>query len=290
MFAKIETFLSVITKQLELSSKELEVGRRQTSQISYLDALLSCLSIFQLKIPSLLQYDIKRHELNLKNLFGITAPPSDTRLREMLDVVDPELIRPCFKALFNHLRENHYLERYRVLDNYYALSIDGTQHFCSDSVHCDCCLSKTHKDGTVTYSHQTLACSMVKPNISEVIPFCPEPIVKQDGTIKNDCERNAFYRLLKKLVEDHPKLKSILVLDSLFSVAPIIKSISKHPLLRYIIAAKPGDHKYLFELIGRIGYDFEKTAEDEKGVKYYYSCTNNVSLNEANKEIKPKLS
>jgi hypothetical protein len=286
MAAKIETFLSVIKAPLKAASEVLDLGRRDITQISYLDALLSGLAVFQLKIPSLLQYDIQRRQLNLKNLFGIENPPSDTRMREMLDEVNPELLRPCFKALFNHLRQNHHLEQYRVLDGYYALSIDGSQHFCSDSVHCDYCLSKTHKDGTVTYSHQTLACSMVNPKLSEVIPFCPEPILKQDGAAKNDCERNAFYRLLDKLVEDHPKLKCILALDGLFSVAPIIRAISKHSHLRYIIGAKPGDHKYMFELIHRIGYDFEKTVEDERGVKYHYSYTNRVSLNESNLDVK----
>jgi hypothetical protein len=67
---------------------------------------------------------------------------------------------------------------------------------------------------------------MVKPKMAEVIPFCPEPIVKQDGEVKNGCERNAFYRLLDTFVEDHPKLKSIFVMDGLFSVAPIIRAIN----------------------------------------------------------------
>jgi hypothetical protein len=43
---------------------------------------------------------------------------------------------------------------------------------------------------------------MMKPKLSEGIPFCPEPMVKQDGAVKNDCERNAFYRFLNRLVED----------------------------------------------------------------------------------------
>jgi Transposase DDE domain len=286
MAPKIERFLSVIKGPLQAASRVLEVGRREIARISYRDALLSGLAVFQLKIPSLLQYDLERHRLNLKNLFGIENAPSDTRMREMLDNVEPELLRPCFKALFNDLRQNHYLEQYRVLDGYYALSIDGTEHYCSDSIHCERCLSKTHKDGTVTYTHQTLACSMVKPKLSAVIPFCPEPIVKQDGADKNDCERNAFYRLLKNLVDDHPKLKSILVLDGLFSVAPIIKAITAHSHLRYIIGAKPGDHKYLFSLVTEMGSDFEKTTEDDRGVKYHYSCTRNVSLNKSNLDVK----
>ena len=34
----------------------------------------------------------------------------------------------------------------------------------------------------------------------------PEPIVKQDGTTKNDCERHAAKRFIAKLRQDHPHL------------------------------------------------------------------------------------
>ena len=37
----------------------------------------------------------------------------------------------------------------------------------------------------------------------------PEPIIKQDGTAKNDCERNAAKRFITKLRQDHPHLKFI---------------------------------------------------------------------------------
>lgn len=75
-------------------------------------------------------------------------------------------------------------------------------------------------------------------------------------------------------------------MDSLYSVGPIIRAITKYSHLRYIIGAKPGDHKYLFELVGRIGYDFEKKTSDERGVTYHYSCTKGVPLNESNQDIK----
>jgi hypothetical protein len=71
MTTKIDRFLSIITTCFEALSESLEVKRRDTAQISYHDALLSGLAVFQLKLPSLLQYDLERHKLNLKNLFGM---------------------------------------------------------------------------------------------------------------------------------------------------------------------------------------------------------------------------
>ena len=36
-----------------------------------------------------------------------------------------------------------------------------------------------------------LGAVIVHPDIKGVIPLMPEPIIKQDGESKNDCERNA---------------------------------------------------------------------------------------------------
>jgi hypothetical protein len=46
-----------------------------------------------------------------------------------------------------------------------------------------------------------------------VFPLAPEPILKQDGARKNDCERNAAKRLLTDLRREHPHLKLIVVED-----------------------------------------------------------------------------
>ena len=81
-----------------------------------------------------------------------------------------------------------------------------------------------------------------------VIPLMPEPIVKQDGTAKNDCERNAAKRFIAKLRQDHPHLKFIVTEDSLSSNAPHIETLHDHGL-HYILGVKDGDHAYLFEQV-----------------------------------------
>ena len=69
----------------------------------------------------------------------------------------------------------------------------------------------------------------------------PEPLVKQDGCEKNDCERNAAKRLIGKLRQDHPHLKLIVTEDSLSSNAPHIEVLQAHNL-HYILGVKEGDH------------------------------------------------
>ena len=55
-------------------------------------------------------------------------------------------------------------------------------------------MEKTSKNGEVTYYHHMLGAAIVHPDIKEVIPLVPEPIFKQDGLAKNDCQRNAAKR------------------------------------------------------------------------------------------------
>ena len=74
------------------------------------------------------------------------------------------------------------LEGFSYLDGHYLLSIDGTGYFSSEQVHCDQCCEKHHRDGRITYYHQMLGAVLVHPDQREVIPFAPEPILKQDGS------------------------------------------------------------------------------------------------------------
>src|SRR5712691_6806139 len=73
----------------------------------------------------------------------------------------------------------------------------------------------------------------------------PEPIVKQDGTAKNDGERNAAKRFLVKVRQDHPHLNFIVTEDSLSSNAPHIETLHDHGC-HYILGGKEGDHASLF--------------------------------------------
>src|SRR5678815_3437415 len=105
-----------------------------------------------------------------------------------------------------------------------------------------------------------LGAAIIHPDFREVIPFMPEPIVKQDGTAKNDCERNAAKRFLVKLRQDHPHLNFIVTEDSLSSNAPHIETLHAHDL-RYILGVKEGDHNYLFQQV--------EAAEQAGRVTYY---------------------
>jgi hypothetical protein len=258
-------------------------------EISLTDALMSAFAMFSLKSPSLLAFDKQRVEGNLGTIYGIGRVPCDTQMRENLDPVSPESVRPMFKSLFRQLQRGKALEPMVFLDDHYLLCLDGTGYFSSKTIHCASCLHKVHRNGSITYYHQMLGAAIVHPDVRAVIPLMPEPIMQQDGAHKNDCERNAAKRFMAKLRQDHPHLKFIVTEDSLSSNAPHIQTLHDHRL-HYILGVKEGDHAFLFTQV--------QAAEQAGGVTYYerhdratglvhrFRFVNEVSLNASNTDVR----
>ena len=82
---------------------------------------------------------------------GIERAPSDARLRERLDELDPRELRRPFKRLFGLAQRGGVLKDFEWLGGRHLLSVDGTGHFSSPTVHCaNCCVG-------VEYYHQSEA-------------------------------------------------------------------------------------------------------------------------------------
>jgi hypothetical protein len=263
--------------------------RLSDTEISLTDALMAAFALFSLKSPSLLAFDKHRVEGNLGTIYGIDHVPCDTQMREILDPVSPESVRPLFKSVFGQLQRGKALESMLFLEDYYLLALDGTEYFSSKTIHCASCLQKAHRNGSITYYHQMLGAALVHPDQRAVIPLMPEPIIKQDGTAKNDCERNAAKRFTAKLRQDHPHLKFIVTEDSLSSNAPHIETLHSHGL-HYILGVKEGDHAYLFEQVqaaeqaGRVtSYERHDRAAC---VVHRFRFVNDVALNTSHRDVR----
>lgn len=262
----------------------------KATSISFTDVLMSGLSIFGLKFPSLLQYDQHRDVLyeNLRTLYHVNRPPSDTYLRERLDKLHPSFLRKAFTKIFSELQRGKCLEEFEFLGGYYLLSLDGTGEFSSSKVSCEQCCKKQRKDGSTTYYHQMLGACIVHPEKSNVIPFCPEVIQNGDGLEKNDCERNAAKRFIEQYKREHPHLKVIVVADGIASNAPYIRLLEEKRM-KYILGAKPGDHKFLFALINASEEARDYEVEDEKGFFHQFRYINDVPLNKSNPDVRVNL-
>ena len=230
--------------------EQISEHRRPSVTIPLADALMSAFAMFSLKDPSLLAFEQRRNDENMRRIYRLGRIPSDSQMRSTLDPIDPLKLRPVFNDLLRPLQRGKVLEQYEFLNGAYLLSSDGTGYFSSKNVHCPCCQEKVDsKTGEITYSHQMLGAALVHPDLKEVIPFAPEAIVKQDGNSKNDCERNATGRLMRRIRQEHPHLKLIVVEDGLASNAPHIRDLQELGY-SYILGAKPGDHEFLFHHLG----------------------------------------
>jgi hypothetical protein len=278
-------------EQVHTEFEKIPDGCEREVDISVADALKSGFAMFSLKDPSLLAFDHRRHDAtklkNLQRIYHIGTVPCDTQLRVILDQVYPEELVPAFGKIFHQAQRGKALEKLVFWEGCYLLSLDGTQYFTSKKIHCPSCLQKTNaKTGEVTYSHQLLAAAIVHPDCAEVIPVCPEPIQKQDGETKNDCERNAAKRFLAQFRAMHPHLGVIVTEDGLSSNAPHIRELIRHKM-HFILGVKPGDHAWLFAQVDEAataGNTFEFSVPDGD-ITHRFRCLNAVALNESNQDL-----
>jgi hypothetical protein len=247
-------------------------------------------ALFSLKDPSLLAFDARRDDpnSNLSTIYGIRNIPCDSQMRTILDDVEPSSLRPAFADIFRHLQRGKALASLLFHKGHYLLSFDGSQYFSSEKIHCANCLEKHHRNGTVTYSHQMLAAVLVHPDLCEVIPLMPEPIVKRDGQTKNDCELNAAKRFFPAFRRDHPHLPVIATGDGLTANAPLIKLLKTHAI-RFILGAKPGDHTFLFQQMEQAYGDGRvhllTLYDNRTKTLHHFRWLEDVSLNEANADV-----
>ena len=276
----MQGLLDTVRESFVLIKEDVE-RKKNMPLMPLVDCLMSGLSLFNLKYSSLLKFDVDRKNIayNMKHLYNIESLPSDTYMRERLDNVHPREIRKAFKKLFAKVQRGKQLEAYKFIDESYLLSIDGTGYFSSNEVHCDSCCIKRHRNGEVTYYHQILSGAIVHPEMKEVLPFAPEPIMRADGTNKNDCERNATRRFIKDFRQEHPHLKVIVVEDGLSSNAPHIEVLKTYNM-KFILVAKETDHKHLFEEFNALSKN-ELTLKREE-ITHKFKWQNGLELNASN--------
>lgn len=278
---RFESLLEVL-REAARKIKDTRDQERITYSLS--DVYLSAFALFYLQDPSLLEFQRRFREQtqqsNLSTMFGVEAIPSDTQLREVIDIHENGPIQEVFKQYFHRLQRGKQLETYRFLNGSYLIAIDGSEYFTSESIHCEKCLTKENKkDGITRYHHQILQGTVVHPDRKEVLPLAPEFIRNGDGKVKQDCERNAGKRLIKKIKRDHPHLPIIVVGDSLYSNRPFLREL-KACGFSYLLGAKPTDHTSLYKDIAglRNGGLLDTYEKRKKGREYVYEWVNSIDL------------
>ena len=266
-------------------------------KITLQDTLMSGFAMMHLKYPTLLEFDRERKkpelEHNLKSLYRVEGKiPCDTYMRTILDPVTPAFLREPFSKLLAQVQRGGALKPYRIKfrglpDDRYLLALDGTGLYYSGKCRCNGCCVKNKGKANESYYHQMLAGCLVHPDLSVVLPLAPEPIVQQDGTTKNDCEKNALKRFLANTKREHPHIKLVILLDGLYADAPTIRLIKQFGW-NFIIIAKDDNHKALIEAVDNLDTEgqvsrLERT--DEKGCRHGYRYVNGVPLNKSHPDV-----
>ena len=284
------TFDNLMT-HLDQQFSAIADHRRANTSYSLSDVLKSAFAMFSLKSPSLLSFQeqTRIERRNLKQIYQIQKIPADSQMRTVLDCVEPEHIRRMFPPLIARLREAGVIKEYEYWKKHVLVSIDGVEHFSSSKIHCANCTTKEKRDGTTFYQHSALAAVLVHPAQKAVLPIDFEPIICQDGSDKNDCERVAAKRLLKSLAEKYPQTAMLLVEDALYANAPHIRQVVAKGW-HYILNVKPDSHKSLFKQFEWRNQSGAVRSFEQKigagGLRQRFSWTENLFLCQSAADVK----
>jgi len=136
-----------------------------------------------------------------------------------------------------------------------------------------------------------LSAVIVHPDKKEVFVLDNEAIVKQDGSTKNDCERNAIHRLFNQFEVLYNQEFMVFVLDALYACGPVIRKLQSQSGWQYVINITPEGNKNLFsqfESRDRRGAVKWHTLKNKEGL-HRFGYTNNLALNSSNGDIRVNM-
>jgi hypothetical protein len=234
---------------------------RQADRVDYSlhDTLMSGFAMLFFQHASLLEFQRKmkqrRGRCNLETIFGVHEVPSDTQMREILDGVPVELLRPLLPALFAKVRRAGWATEFKSTvpsgghqGDYYTAMLDGSDYFHSTHIECPGCLQRSEANGEVHWRHTVVSATLVKAGSHRVLPLDVEEVHNSDGQDKQDWEVNAAKRLIPRLRQEHPQLPLIIGGDALYCHEPFIAQL-RDLRLHHVLVCKPTSHVELYEWV-----------------------------------------
>jgi hypothetical protein len=248
------------------------------------DAALAAFSLFFMQSESFLSHQRRmehgRNASNCKTLFGIEKIPSDNHIRDLLDLVPPALLQPCFEYTLEQMRQHGGMKDFERLGGRLLIALDGSEYFCSEKRGCSRCLTRKRSNGKTENYHTLLAATLVAPGHNRVLPLMPEFITPQDGAEKQDCERNAAKRWLERHGGRMRALRPVYLGDALFSSQPMCAAVLAQGG-DFLFVCKEDSHKTLYEYLRGIEPQRHMVNERRLGGRtrsYRYSWVESVPL------------
>jgi hypothetical protein len=241
-----EAMMDSLRRSLE-AVPEHRTGHNIRYQIA--DAGLGAFSVFYMQSPSFLAHQRQMQQRhgrnNARSLFGVEAIPSDGQIRNLLDPVDPSHLYAAFWQIYDRLEADGYLDNYQGVGGTLLCSLDGTQYFASQKVHCPYCTTRM-REGESLYSHLVLAAVLVAPGQKRVIALDPEFITPQDGHDKQDCEQQAIKRWVRRHARRFGPGQVTILTDDLHSHQPLCELLLNQQW-HFIMSCKEESHPALYQ-------------------------------------------
>ncbi len=231
---------------------EFPDARRGDVRYSMADIGLSAFSQFFIQNESFMPYQRRLEEgckgSNCRMLFGMAAIPTDNHIRAMLDPIQPCYLQPAFDGVLETMRRRDGFAPFRRLGGRVLIALDGTEYFCSQRLSCPQGLTRKRSNGKIESFHSMLCATVVAPGHAMALPLMPEFIAPQNGTEKQDCERNAVKRWLASHADRVRDLRPISLGDDLFACQPVGDAMAAAGG-DLLLTAKPTSQRELYDFI-----------------------------------------
>jgi hypothetical protein len=238
------------------------------------DAAVSAFSVFFTQSPSFLAsqrlLQKRKGKNNLFKLFGVGRIPTDTQTRNLLDTLEPSLLYDLFPYALKTLDEKVGLKDFESQAGQILISTDGTETISSQKISCQNCSHRELRNGETQYFHSAILPVIVKSGNSSVLPLSPEFMTPQDGHEKQDCERAATKRWVKRNTDMLKGWRYTMLGDDLYSNQPLCETFLEAEL-NFILVCKPDSHKELYKTVDFLAKNglVEEVEERHWNGRYY---------------------
>ena len=245
----------LLLSYLQRAISEVDDPRQASNGTRYSlgDGILGAFSVFFMQCESFLEHQrqlqSRRGKDNAQSLFGLGQIPTTAQTCNILDGIAAKRLFGVFDWVYQALQRKRYLEPYHCLGGHLLVTLDGTQYFSSQKIHCPQCSSRHHKNGTVTYFHSAILPVIVAPSQTQVIALAPEFITPQDGAAKQDCEVAAAKRWMHIHAQQFSGQPVTLLGDDLYSHQPMVEQCIQSAM-SFIFTCLPDSPRALYDALG----------------------------------------
>ena len=248
---------------------------RNKSYVTYKMKTICVTRLFALLCGLTTMTDISSDDFNtndcIKNLSKICGQnleeiPYWETIQDVFINIKTNELRDIQKYIVKTLIRSKMFDKYRF-NGSFQLLFDDTGLSNHDYNLNNNCLTRKHNDGKISYYKYVLECKLV---VSNIIISLDSEFIENEKMLtdkqKQDCETNAFKRMIKRIKKNYPKYKFIITGDGLYATTPIIKLCKKYKW-NYIFNLKPDRLKEINETFeDNINYQNETNHQN-----YYLS-------------------